>query len=118
MHDYHAIEALVEWLTQEPDADQITEVHIDAEAIYSPDALLQAYELLTKDTPLEGSVLVVREARREWECLACRLSWTISPADVVGHMLVCPSCGAASSIEGRGGIEVVSVSLEEPDPGC
>jgi Zn finger protein HypA/HybF involved in hydrogenase expression len=111
MHDYHAIEALVERLTQEPDADQITEVHIDADAIYSPEALLQAYEMLTSGTPLEGSVLVVQESRKEWECSACGHSWTISPDDLVGHMLVCPSCGGLTSIEGRGGIEVVSVSL-------
>jgi Zn finger protein HypA/HybF involved in hydrogenase expression len=112
MHDYQAMEALVERLTQEPDVDRIAEVRIDVDAIYSPEALLQAYEMLTKDTPLEGSRLVVSEMRREWKCPKCAHSWTISPDDVVGHMLLCPSCGAPSSIEGQGGIDVVSVSLE------
>jgi hydrogenase nickel incorporation protein HypA/HybF len=116
MHDYHAVEALVEQLTGtlgSLDVERIDEVRIRADAVFSPEALQQAYEMLTPGTPLEGSRLVVEEVHGERECPACGKTWAVSHGDLAGHMLICPSCGALSSIEGGAGIEVVGVTGSE-----
>lgn len=112
MHDYHAVEALVERLTAEQDGDElerVAEVRIRASVVFSPEALKQAYEMLTRETPLEGSRLAVEELPDERECPTCGTSWLVSRDDVAGHLLVCPSCGALSPIEGGSGIEVVGL---------
>jgi hydrogenase nickel incorporation protein HypA/HybF len=113
MHDYHAVEALVERLKHETadlEGERIAEVRIRADAVFSPEAMQQAYEMLTPGTPLEGSRLVVEEQASEHECPACGARWMVSRDDLAGHMLVCPSCGALSPIEGGSGIEVVAVT--------
>ena len=122
MHDYHAVETLIERLTSELEGRElgrVAEVRIRASAVFSPEALQQAYEMLTRETPLQGSRLVVEELPDERECPACGKAWLVSPDDLAGHMLVCPSCGALSTIEGGSGIEVVGiigVGADEPNP--
>jgi Zn finger protein HypA/HybF involved in hydrogenase expression len=110
VHDYHAAEALVERLKGELDhPERVTEVRIRAAATYSPEALQQAYEMLTQGTPLKGSSLVVEERPDERECPSCGKSWHVSRDDLAGHLIVCPHCGAASAIAENSGIEVVGV---------
>jgi hydrogenase nickel incorporation protein HypA/HybF len=112
MHDYHAVEALVERLREElgeREQTEVAEVRIRADSVFSSEALQQAYEMLTADTPLEGSRLVVEELESEWQCPSCGGSWTVSRDDLVGHLLVCPSCGSASSIESGHAIEVAAI---------
>jgi len=113
VHDYHAIEALVERLTSELDdraLERIAEVRIRASPVYSPEALEQAYAMLVRETALEGSRLRVEELPDERECPSCGGSWLVSRDDLAGHLLVCPSCGALSGVEGGAGIEVVAVT--------
>ena len=112
MHDYHAVEALVERLAGDEAvaAGSVAEVRIRADVVFTPEAMEQAYAMLTPGTPLEGSRLVVEEVTRDEECSACGTVWTVSRDDLAGHMLMCPSCGALSSIEGGSGIEVVAVT--------
>jgi Zn finger protein HypA/HybF involved in hydrogenase expression len=112
VHDYHAVEALIERLTGEFDdleLERVAEVRIRASPVFSPEALEQAYEMLTRETPLESSRLVVEELPDERTCPSCGGSWLVSRDDLAGHLLVCPSCGTLSTIEGGSGIEVVGV---------
>jgi hydrogenase nickel incorporation protein HypA/HybF len=111
MHDYHAIKALVERLSDAPEVELegVTEVRIRAGAGFSPEALQQAYEALTPGTPLEGSRLAVEELRQEIGCSACGRRWVVSPEDIAGHLVVCPTCGALNPIEAATGLEVVEI---------
>lgn len=113
MHDYHAVKALVERLTSGSGAlpaSGITEVRIRAGAAFSPEALEQAYEMLTPGTALEGSRLVVEELPQERSCSACGRAWTVTREDLAGHVVVCPSCGDLSSIEGSTRLEIVEIA--------
>jgi Zn finger protein HypA/HybF involved in hydrogenase expression len=113
MHEIHAVEALVERLTSELEQGRrgsVSEVRIRASVVFSPEALQQGYEMLVSETALEGSRLVVEELADERECPSCGEVWTVSRDDVTGHLLVCPSCGALSSVEGGSGIEIVAVT--------
>jgi Zn finger protein HypA/HybF involved in hydrogenase expression len=109
MHDYHAVEAVVERL-REANLTGVDEVRIRAGAAYSPVALRQAYEMLTLGTPLQGSHLVVEQAEATCTCPACGTSWEVRCEDVAGHLVVCRSCGASIQIEGLADIVVVGIS--------
>ena len=118
MHDHHAVKALVERLAIGiVGTERIAEVRIRAGATFSPEALEQAYEMLTQGTLLEGSRLVVEPGQDERECPACGNTWGATNEDLAGHWVVCPSCGAPSAIEGSTGIEVVGITVRSPDPG-
>lgn len=109
VHDHHAVEALIDRLTRMGLQD-VTVVRVRAGMAFSPEALRQAYEMLTQDTPLEGSRLVVEALPEERSCSACGWTWEVSSEDVAGHVVLCPSCGAASPCEEDAGIEVVSIA--------
>ncbi len=112
------MKALIDRLTTElpnVDLERVTQVTIRADPMFSPPALEQAFEMLTPGTPLEGSRLVVEDREDERECPECGTTWTVSPEDVAGHLVLCPSCGTPSLIEGTGGIELVSVMSQEPE---
>jgi Zn finger protein HypA/HybF involved in hydrogenase expression len=111
MHDYHAVRALVTHLTRDPSlAAGIAEVRVRASPVFSPEALRQAYEMLTEDTPLSGSRLLVAELADHRECAHCREAWTVSPDDVAGHLAVCPSCGALSPVDAGAAIELLEIT--------
>ena len=117
MHDYHAVTGLVASLTAGPDpADDILEVRVQASPVFSPEALVQAYEMLTEGTPLAGSRLSVEESVDRRECPACGHGWTVSRDDVVGHLVVCPSCGVPSPLGDDIGIELLEIRRKEK--GC
>lgn len=110
MHDYQVVETLVERLTDQlADRDHVTEVRIRANPIFSPEALEQAFEMLTADTQLEGSRLLV-ERTDDCECPACGASWTPVHDDLVGSLVVCPACGEPSPMQGLMGIELVGIA--------
>jgi Zn finger protein HypA/HybF involved in hydrogenase expression len=120
VHDYHAVEALVERLASElgdSRAGSVAEVRIRASAVFAPEALQQAYEILIPGTPLERSRLVVEELPGEYTCSACGKSSPVSRDDLAGHMLVCPHCGALSAIDDHAAIELLAVVGIEPEPG-
>ncbi len=109
MHEYHAVEAVVERLTN-AHLEDVTEVRIQAGPTFSPEALEQAYAMLTQDTPLEGSRLLVEDVPDERECTACARSWSVTREDVAGHLVLCPSCGSPSPVDGGASIEVLGIS--------
>ena len=112
MHDYHAVKALVDRLTDGSTElpTRVVEVRIRAGAAFSPEALQQAYEMLTPGTPLEGSTLVVEDLPQARSCSSCGRIWTVTREDLAGHLVVCPSCGSLSPIEGSTGLEVVEIA--------
>ena len=110
MHDYHAIGALVARLARDPSlADGIAEVRVRASPVFSPDALRQAYQMLTEDTPLSGSRLLIEELADRRECAQCGTAWTVSLDDIAGHLVICPSCGALAPLDAGALIELLEI---------
>ncbi len=110
MHDYHAMSALVTRLAADPSlAEGIAEVRVRASPVFSPDALRQAYQMLTEDTPLRGSHLLVEDRADRRECARCGTSWAVSPDDVAGHLVICPSCGAPAPLDAGAVIELLEI---------
>lgn len=107
MHDQHAVRELIERLSC---LEDVTEVRVRAGPVFSPEALGQAYEMLTAGTPLEGSRLIVEQRRQERTCRACGRTWEISPEDVAGHVVLCPACGNPTPLEDVAALEVVGIT--------
>ncbi|MEW6059549.1 MAG: hydrogenase maturation nickel metallochaperone HypA [Actinomycetota bacterium] len=109
MHDHQAVEMLVARLTERlGESGRISEVRIRVGPVFSADALEQAFEMLTRDTPLEGSKLLIEE----WGdsvCPSCGAHWVPTHTDLAGPWLVCPSCGSPSLVGGTAGIEILGV---------
>ncbi|MGO8721595.1 MAG: hydrogenase/urease maturation nickel metallochaperone HypA [Acidimicrobiales bacterium] len=114
MHDYYAVSTLIARLTREPGLTEgVIEVRVRASPLFSPEALQQTYEMLTEETPLAGSCLIVEDLVDRRECAACEATWAVSYEDVVGHLVVCPSCGTMSPLEGGAGIELLEIRRPE-----
>jgi Zn finger protein HypA/HybF involved in hydrogenase expression len=116
MHDVHAVRALVDRLITElagPAAGAVCEVHVRADVTLSPEALEQAYEMLTPGTVLKGSRLVVDETAAEHLCGTCGVASPVTHDDVAGHLLICPSCGSLAPLEGFSGLRVTGIELAE-----
>lgn len=107
MHDHRAIEALMERLAGR---EHVAEVRVRAGPAYEPEALEQAYEMLTRDTPLAGSRLAVERA--DLECAECGTAADLT--DLAGGILLCPSCGTVSRPERLERLEVLTVLAVGP----
>jgi len=115
LHEFHAARSLVARLRVDPGlgvGGKVSAVHVRASPEFAPDSLRQAYEMLVAGTPLAGSQLVVEETARAHECAQCGSSWAVTRDHVAGHVLICPSCGAASGVGSSGGVELVEVVRE------
>jgi Zn finger protein HypA/HybF involved in hydrogenase expression len=110
VHDYHAVSALVARLARDPSlAETITEVRVRASPVFSPEALRQAYQMLTENTTLSRSRLHVEELADRRECAQCGTTWAVSPDDVAGHLVICPSCGAPTPLDATAAIELLEI---------
>jgi Zn finger protein HypA/HybF involved in hydrogenase expression len=110
VHDYHAVSALIARLVRDPSlAEGIAEVRVRASPVFSPEALQQAYQILTEDTPLSGSRLLVEELADRRECAQCGTAWAMSPDDVAGHLVICPTCGSPTPLDAGAAIELLEI---------
>ncbi|GIU99444.1 MAG: hypothetical protein KatS3mg014_1060 [Actinomycetota bacterium] len=107
MHDQHAVRELIERLSR---LEGVAEVRVRAGPVFSPEALEQAYAMLTVGTRLEGSRLVVEERREDRTCPACDHTWTVSSEDVAGHLVLCPACGDPAPLEDVAALEVAGIT--------
>ena len=74
-----------------------------------PDFLQTAYEALSKDSPTEGSELVIHKRDARGKCKDC--TWEGGIEDFV---FICPSCGSFQ-LETLSGTELYLESLEVDD---
>lgn len=82
-------------------------VRVGALSGIAPEALAFCYEVAARDTPLEGSRLVVETAPVVLHCPTCDRD--VTPADVC--RLACPVCGTPTA-DVRGGRELEVESVE------
>ena len=76
-----------------------------------PDSLRFCFEAVSKDTPLEGARLDIREIPVQAACKVCQNTWTIDqPA------FACPACnsGDITILSGRE-LDIESIELAEED---
>ncbi|MDP8244474.1 MAG: hydrogenase maturation nickel metallochaperone HypA [Candidatus Hinthialibacter antarcticus] len=114
MHEYSIVEDLVNQLKKELEskgANQLKSVRLRRGSTFSEGALIQAFEMLTVDTPLQGSELIVEAYSVEKTCPNCNFTETVEADDLVGHLHICPECGHAEQVDEASGLEVLEIKV-------
>ncbi len=112
MHEYSIVEQLIDQLSEQckdQGIEQIKELHLRRSSTFSAGALEQAYEMLSPNTPLAGAKLVIEDIQVEHTCKNCGFEENVEADDLIGHMYICPECGASEQIDEAHGLELVEV---------
>ena len=76
-----------------------------------PDSLRFCFDLVIKDTPLDGAELAIEELPVVARCKACRTEWTVTEA-----VFTCTQCnsGNIDILSGRE-LDITSIEIEDKD---
>jgi hydrogenase nickel incorporation protein HypA/HybF len=76
-----------------------------------PDSLRFCFDLVVKDTPLEGAELSIEELPVVARCKDCRTQWTVTEP-----VFSCQACrsGAVDILSGRE-LDITSIEIEDKD---
>lgn len=113
MHEVAAVSALVDAILagaarHEPYRADAVRVRLGS--AFSEDALLQAFEMLTQGTLLQGVSLEIENIDHMVDC-PCGLEQPIRADDLVGHIWVCPNCSHVEEVDDEDDLQLVGVVL-------
>ncbi len=115
MHEMSIVQSLLSIIQEEMQKNEVsrlirvTVVHGQMTNIV-PDSLHFAFEVLTKETPLEGALLETREEPLVYRCAGCKTEFTPSLADAI--LAPCPCCDEEFGHEVLSGRELYIESME------
>ena len=113
MSEYSLVQELVEKLLQEVSEKKlgiIKEVRLRKGSIISEEPLQQAFHIMTENTPLDGAQLEIESFNIEHKCKSCGYSQVLTPDDLIGHLYVCPECGADDEIKESQGLQYLGMT--------
>lgn len=115
MHEYFIIESLVasmlDALKNQPSARPVA-IRFRRGSAFSEEALRQAYASLTARTRLADATVEIETVNLDFVC-RCGHRQIITSDDLVGHMFVCPRCGATREIDEAHDLELVEFLAED-----
>jgi hydrogenase nickel incorporation protein HypA/HybF len=116
MHELAIAQALIAIATKHADGRPVTKVEVRVGHLRQvvPSALEFAFELVARDTPVEGAELELCEVAAEGRCRACGVQTVMS-----GFPLACGRCGGLDMevIAGEElSVEALELDVKEPDP--
>ena len=117
MHEYSIVSSIVDSMLEairEQGAAKVVSVHFRRGSAFSEDALRQAYDSLVKGTALEHAAVHVDTVNRQFKC-HCGHEQIVTSDDLIGHMFVCPTCGATEEIDEAHDLELVELIAEVED---
>jgi Zn finger protein HypA/HybF involved in hydrogenase expression len=108
VHELSLVAELVEACSRRAGGAPVSLVRVRCATTIPEAALRESFRLLVADGPLSAAVLEVEPLEVP---LACPCGSTAAPgqAEVVGHLVVCPSCGAVSEHPTSDGLELLEV---------
>lgn len=111
MHEVSLVAELVELCLRRAEQAEcpVTTVRIRYATTIPADGLRQAFEMLTRDTPLAGVALDAQAFDRVLDCPKCDFSGALAHDDVVGSMAVCPECGELVALRATPEIELLGL---------
>jgi hydrogenase nickel incorporation protein HypA/HybF len=113
------VDALLD-LVRQHGASHVEEVYLKIGTLraLSVEQVEFCYEVLSKNTVLEGSRLIVEEIPGELQCAKCGYSARFTSQDDTFHfgipLLVCPICGGSLSVKGGDECVIGKVRMEIP----
>jgi Zn finger protein HypA/HybF involved in hydrogenase expression len=116
MHEYGLMQEVVALLLERlqegacPEAAEMAVVlKVGGFAVHSAAATRQAFEVLTKGTPLETAQLILTVAPVTLNCAGCGRQETLGEGQVDPHaplpLAQCPRCGQVAPVLGGRGVE-------------
>ncbi len=122
MHEYGLMQAVVERaadLCRESGSMRALRVRVEVGefALASRESLETAFEILTRGTPLESSVLEISEVPGRAACPACGFQGSARDLDPETceppALILCPRCGSPLLVTSGAGIALIDVQLED-----
>ncbi len=117
MHEFGIVQALVHQLLARLDQQQIEGVEairFRRGSAFSEAVLRQAFVAVSTGTILEGAELSIETVNLDYRC-GCGHRQVITSDDLIGHMFVCPSCGAIKEIDEAHDLELIDVTVRQAD---
>jgi Zn finger protein HypA/HybF involved in hydrogenase expression len=114
MHEFGIVEGIVTNVLPQLQAagvNRVTEIRFRRGSAFSEHALRQAYVAITTGTPLEGAELLIETVNLDYNC-KCGYQQVITSDDLMGHMFLCPGCGAVHEIDEAHDLELLEVVAE------
>lgn len=115
MHEYAIVESLVASMRdalEKQHATKVTSVRFRRGSAFSEEAFRQAYRALTAGTLLENAPVEIETVNLDFDC-ACGHRQVITSDDLIGHMFVCPKCGATREIDEAHDLELIELLAED-----
>ncbi|MGB9692663.1 MAG: hydrogenase maturation nickel metallochaperone HypA [Candidatus Sumerlaeaceae bacterium] len=125
MHEYSLMEDVVASLQKSLEREGVSTVgavkeivlRIGALDIHSEASFKQAFEVLTKNTLLEGAQLQLEIVPAQYKCRKCGYTGTVGVGDADGHqaepVVECAQCGEPCIVTGGRGIHPIDVVVED-----
>jgi Zn finger protein HypA/HybF involved in hydrogenase expression len=100
MHEVSLVAELVELCVRRAEQARtpVAAVRIRYATTIPEDGLRQAFEMLTKETPLAGAALEAQPFDRVLDCQRCGFHGALGHDDVVGATAVCPRCDDVTAL--------------------
>ncbi|MBI1389357.1 MAG: hypothetical protein GC154_13015 [bacterium] len=114
MHEYSIVENLIDQLKRElarQGVERVKTVHLRRGSAFAEGALIQAFEMLSQNTPLQDTELRVESVALERVCQHCGHKETVEADDLIGHLHICSNCGHAEQIDEGSGLELLGVDV-------
>ena len=130
MHEYALLEGVIKAILDQIEekghaatAGSVKEVVLKVGIldVHSEESCRQAFEVLTRDTILEKTLLSLIVEPATLECSSCGYKGECPEGQVDGHNPVpyteCPECGGVAGVVGGRGVESIEYVLENTDRG-
>jgi len=127
MHELSLMQQVIDEITRQlalrggaPQRIREVRLRVGALDIHSEPAFRQAFEVLTRETPLAGAALALAVEPARLECPACGHASPIAAGEADPHdpspYVACPRCGEIAPVRGGRGILTIELLADEAPP--
>ena len=130
MHELSVSQAIVDTALRHAGGRKVTVVDVRVGRLRQivPDSLSFYFEIVARDTDVEGADLRIEQVGSELRCPACWCEWDPAPPPLATHetpgpggpppvpTFRCPTCGEAGEVLTGGELEVESIEVSDAVP--
>jgi Zn finger protein HypA/HybF involved in hydrogenase expression len=108
VHELSLVAELVQECQRRTGGGPVSLVRVRCATTVPEAALREAFRLIAADGPLAAASLEVERLEIPLQC-PCGFTGSVGDSEVIGHLTVCPSCGAVSAHASTVGLELLEV---------